>query len=144
MAGWLNGVGVATVGDFYGPDSGGSQVASDVGGSAASTDTSPTMGASLSSDSQDKAPAIDSVSVPLFAGLQGINPLLWIPMILGGLVLLRILREWGSGDGEIKEARTGFYFGIMAALWSIAIIPLVKALLGKYHIPGLSEYVQNA
>ncbi|GAC1304792.1 MAG: hypothetical protein NVSMB19_15860 [Vulcanimicrobiaceae bacterium] len=135
----MSGVGVATTGDFYGPDAGATMDQQFTQNAPMAQNT--TVGA-LSRDGGDSKPAMRSHDMA--PGLRGMNPLLWIPLILGTIVIVRVLREWGEKDGEVKEARAGLYFGVMASLWTVALVPLYKALLTKYHINGLSEYVQNA
>lgn len=140
MGSWMNGVGIASTGDFYGPDAGATVDQSAVGDSAVMSAPNTTIGA-LSNDTGGK-PAIAQHEV--LPGLRGVSPLLWVPLGLGALVLLRIVTEWGEDSGEFKNPKAGLYFGVQAAGWSILLIPLVKAFANKYHIHGLTEYINNA
>lgn len=127
----LQGVGVASLGDIYGVDASPTFF-------QAEEKAPTTAGAAMSSNA---APTV--AVVPVLSGLRGINPLLWLPILLGVLVLVKVLREWESAE-PVHEVKVGAYFVAMSGLSAIIVIPLVKALLQKYQIPGLSAYVANA
>lgn len=127
----LQGVGVASVGDIYGVDASPTFF-------QAEEKAPTTAGAALSSPS---APTMKVV--PVLSGLKGMNPLLWIPLLLGVLVCVKLLREWESKE-PVHEVKVGAYFVLMAGLSALIVVPFVKALSQKYQVPGLSQYLANA
>lgn len=126
----------ATVADVYGTGTGlSTQQSALVGPDNASTTSQGLSGASSGSTLQTKN---------LLPGLSGINPLVGIVVVLLVLVGVKHLREWKSAEGDVKDVKVGLYFVIVTTLAAAAGLPILKAILAKYQIPGVSAYVLNA
>lgn len=82
--------------------------------------------------------------INLLPGLRGISPFAGALVIVGVLVAVKFLREWKAPEGELKEVKVGLHNVVVVTLMAVAGIPLVKGLLAKYHVPGVSEWVLNA
>jgi hypothetical protein len=128
--------GYATLGDIYGPSSGPTfDAATIVGESNAPSTTGQAIAGAGSGGSLQP--------VQLFKGLQGINPLVGLIVLVAVVLGYKFLREHKRAE-EVREARLGLWFGIGATLWVAALLPLLKAILAKYQIPAVSAYVANA
>jgi len=127
-----------TAADVYGPSA---VPTTQQSGKAPGTPAAPTTTGSLSTPVA--APAIPNPTTFL-PQLQGVNPLLAIPFILGCLVLLKLIREWGHRSGEFQTLKLDAYFVLAAGVSGLLVIPFFKAVLQKYRVPAVSAYVANA
>jgi hypothetical protein len=127
--------GYATLGDVYGPTAGPSFDAANVVGA----DNAPTTAQQMSDSG-----GAHLQPVQLFKGLAGINPLVGGVVILLVLFGVKMLREWKATEGDVKDIKAGLYSTVVVTLMAAAGLPILKAILAKYQIPGVSAYVQNA
>lgn len=129
------GLGLASTADVYGPSA---------GSTFYQTQEKAPTSAQIISGGQGGGAAANLQPTTLFGGLGNVNPLLWIPIILGVLVLLKLLREWGTEKTHFSALKVDAYWFLMTVGAAVAGIPLVKGFLNKYRVPGLTEYVNNA
>ncbi len=125
--------GIATTADVYGPSAGATY--------AQAYEHAPTTAQAVSSTAADTANLQQTNVLP---SLRNINPLLWLPIGLGALVLLKLLREWGTKADDFKTLRVDGYWYGMTVLAAVTGVPLVKAFFNKYKVEGLTQYVNNA
>jgi hypothetical protein len=126
----MDGAGIASTADIYGPSAGATFYQA--------AEHAPTTAATLQSTATNTA-VLESKSVA--PGLRGINPLLWLPIGLGILVLFKLLREWGTKAEHFSTLRVDAYWYGMTVLAAVTGIPLVKAFFNKYRVEGLTQYV---
>lgn len=126
---------ISTVADVYG--SGNS--ASFQQGALIGPDNETTSASVSASSSQSPLQTVN-----LLPALQGINPLVALVVLVGLIVGVKLLREWKAPEGDVKDVKVGAYFIIMSTLAAATGLPLLKGVLAKYRIPGISDYVLTA
>ena len=102
-----------------------------------------TMAASLTGNGPT-APISKLNPTPFLPGLQGVNPLWFIPIGLGLLVLIKIVREGGKKSGDFSPLKADAYWFFMTVLAAVTGIPLVKAIASKYAPQPVRDYIANA
>jgi hypothetical protein len=126
-------MGIASSADIYGPSAGATFYQAQ--------EKAPTTAAGIQSTASDTA-VIQQVNV--LPNLGKVNPLLWLPIGLGALVLFKLLREWGTKAEHFSPLKADFYWFGMTVGASCLGIPLVKAFFNKYKVEGLTQYINNA
>jgi|SRR5579885_2617325 len=124
----------ATTSDVYGSGNGLSLQQSALDGPLNAQSTATNMGTASGPTMQTKN---------LLPGLAGVNPLVGLIVVLLVLFAVKHFREWKSND-DFKEVKVGLYFVVVTTLAAATGLPILKAILAKYQIPGVSAYVLNA
>ncbi len=142
MANWGNNAPTFdTLGSVYGSGSSPSYYSSDLNGPTA------TPGGALSTTPTGPANPVNSVTVlPDLDGTAFGQPVTWWFMILGGAILVYYLIHKSLPNVEKELATPRFGLG---SFWSVGVqatlfIVIVKAVLTKWRVPGLTELVASA
>ena len=129
---------MATTADVYGPTTG---LTWDntyaIGGDTVAATTSSTSNAGISASTSD-APMQQFQLLP---ALQGINPLVGALVIVLVLVGIKALHEWKRAESDFAEIKIGLISTVTVTVMAAAGLPLLKAILARYRIPGVSDYV---
>lgn len=137
-----------TSGSIYGVTATPSYYSSGLSGAQdGSTPGSKTVGAALTVNPQPGTQTpVNAISLfPALSGTVFGQPVTWWLLVAGAAILIYwALHHVGKIEEEVATPRIGigsfFSIGVQATLFSF----LMKALLTKYHIPGLSEFFASA
>lgn len=127
---------MATVADVYGTQIGPTWDQSfAVGGMATTSDTT---NGGISAPPAQMNPTMHSINVA--PGVR-ISPLVGALVLVVALLGLKFLHEWKRADSDFAELKIGVVSFVTVTLMACGGIPLVRGLLTRYNLPGVSDYV---